>query len=1232
MGFDGGKMFKKYVLALIVLMCGMLASVGFVEPELVDADVFESVSVTQEVDSSEDISNKSFVATVKSGAVFEIKKDMEIENVHVELQAKFPGAVFKVGSGASVTFRNIVVTGEEDISCSRLVQAEANSQVVLDGFESNVNTTYISRNYGEMLIKDFVYTGNTSKGLQNGEGGNSLQNYTYKLTIEHTNITDIFANPNSYIVVNANTKLENEIKISLNGKFTEGSLVVKGDGVYAGCFMDKFKLESKTLDLDYCESDGEINGVSKGDLYLVENGKAKVNRPDWLMPPTEPTVPTPEEPVEPTPVEPVVVEVRVEQDEFEYNGLDRFRDIKVTYEYDEITYDLELEKVEVKNAGEYELNIVFNVKTENYGLITLDKESVIVKIKKKEVFPKLKTSEFVYNGQVPDLEVYFDEVLEGDKIEYTFKRESTVNVGDNYGAIVELKDSENYCIPLDKKSVSYKITKATIDESKIHFEDISKEYDGKEIVFEDKDICDDLIHVEYVTNGKRIVNCGRYIVNISLKLLDKENYTELKKSEYGICVNISKREITPRLKVSSFIYSGLAPSLEIVFINVVEKEEIKYTYIADENVYAGGHEVEVELDYSDPQTSNYILSPIGKTMNYNISKKVVDTSGCKFEDKAIEFGEEVEIKVENLPSEIRVEYKNIPSSKVVGTYDIIAEFKLEDSHNFSLDKESMCMKLDITPKKINVSELRLGDAKGVYTGNMYTIEPPKVEGIKFTPKGKTQFSDVGEHEIIYIISSLNSNYEVVGKNVELKATLKITPADFNISNIEFKDVEIIYDGKEHGIDYSGELPDGLETLACKKYVSVGEHEIVLNFKSTNPNYSTPLPKTATLKISPREVQITLKKDTFVYTGESVTLSCNVSGVLDGDMVAVELDYTKSKNVGEYIASIKSLSHSGYVGNTKTFSYSIVKAKSDISNLNFPSEEIIYSGEKYIPKVYGTIPEYLTYEIVEDKEIRNVGEYEIRVKFKADKNHKTPEDLVAEIKVLPRGIHVYFSDYMDLKYTGEKQRITISVVGILDNEGVVVEYSEPPIEAGNYTCRVTLKENSNYIILGDNTCVFNIYLEQKEVVDADYSISIEGGMFTEDSEVKIQSTTLNKSTKQNLDAMYENLDVCECFKILSESQENEVKFKVSLNTLNLNSAYVLYLVSQTGELTKLDYALDENTLIFNAPTNSTFVLLKEKTQTSKALYLVLISLSALGIAISIVVCVLKKRRPNPDLWD
>lgn len=1354
-------MFKKCVLVLMALVCGMALKVGVYEVRAEGtADIY--------VSSAEEFSNKEYSINSK----IHIEKDIEIENVTINVTSENGGAVFYIEKNANVTLRNIAIKGEY---CGRLVQVEKGSSVVIDGLKSDVETGYIVRNYGEMHVKDLEYTGTSTNGMQNDN----------LLTLEKTNITKIFLNPGGVIMVNKNTKLENEIEINWNkDNFSVNTPIVKGDGVYAGCFIDKFKLGNNSFDLDYSDKDEDANGISKGDLYLVANGQAKTDKPDWLVLPEEeePTEPIPEEKEEtvtPTPVEPTEVEVNVAKDTFEYNGSDHLGDIQASYEYDGNTYTLELEKVEVKDAQEYEVNILFNEESANYDLVKLNKtsikvvvtpkevgirytqsslvytgqeievsasiewlvdgdicnvkltnaqkveakeyeveasidnanykisedsktykfcigkacvniadteikklefgysgkeiklenyttangivlikyivnkeirnggeyevgleyeltnsnytlpqalkQSVKVEVTKRKIVPVLKTSEFVYNGQAPNLEIYFSDVVEGDRVEYTLEREEVVNVGEDYSVKVVLVSNENYCIKTDKEYVNYKITKASIDESKISFSNISKEYDGKEVTFKNENICDGLVLVEYVTNNTSIVNNGTYIVKILLQLLDEDNYTQLKKTEYSISVNISQREIIPSLKEKDYIYSKEAPRLEFVFQNVVEGDEIKYTYIADENVFVGEHEVSVQLDYTDPQTSRYVLSQTYQTLKYNISKKKIDTSACKFEDKKIEYGEDVKIKVENLPSGVKPVYQNIPDSKVVGEYEITARFMLEDTHNFYLDKEYIVMWLIVTPKEIDITGINMADKKCLYDGKIYTIEPPEIEGAKFTPQGETEFSDVGEHKIRYIMSNLNANYKLIGESMELTATLRITPADYDISSIEFSDKEVFYDTNPHSIEYIGHLPEGLEAHLCKSYIDAGSHEITLEFESTNPNYLSPLPMKATLKILQRKIDVLLKEKTFTYTGESIELSCTVNGVLDGDSVEVQLDYAKNIDVGEYMASIKSLSNANYIPSSETLTYNITKAKSDISNLNLPSEEYTYSNKEYIPRVYGTMPGYLSYKIEMDDKIRNVGEYEVRVKFEADKNHEVPDDLVAKIKIKPKEIQIYFSDYMDLKYTGEKQYITVDVSGMLDNEGVVVTYSQPPIEAGNYTCKVTLKENSNYIISGDNTCVFNIYLEQKEVTNEDYTISLEGGIFTADSELKIQSTKLSTTTKQSLDNMYESLDICKCFSILSEAQENEVKINVSLNTLSLNSDYVLYLISPSGELTKLDYELKGNTLIFQAPTNSTFVLLKEKTPTSKTLYIVLLSILSLSLTTTISIAVWKTKK-------
>lgn len=942
----------------------------------------------------------------------------------------------------------------------------------------------------------------------------------------------------------------------------------------------------------------------------------------------------PIEPEESMPVpEPTPVELICTNTSFEYNGIDHFSSIEVKYVYGGETCFLDLQDTEIKNVGKYSIPVIFSDSSSNYGLVELDRDSVEIEVTKRSIEPRLETSEFIYTGSTPKLKVLFTGLIGEDEVKYNLIQDKGTNVLESgYVAKVELDNKDkltsNYTIEQGEELLGYKITKATIDESKISFEDISKVYDTTPIALKNGNILDNLIYVEYVTEEKEIVNSGTYIVSIHLVLLDKINYHELDKTTYQISITIDKREIVPTLKKSEFNFNNSTPNLEIIFKNA-PKESIKYLVTMDKDIFAGEHDAEVILDTKDTNTSNYFISSKNSRLSYKITPALVDTSKASFNDQIIHYGEKIDIKVSNLPEGIRVNYLNVPQEFVVGEYEIIAKFELEDSSNYRLDRASLSMRLTVTAKEVDISNLRLSSKKYVYDGIAHSLDESELvlDGLKATVLGETKYTEVGEYEIAYNLSPSNNNYKLVGKeDLRVSGILKITPADYDISSISFKDRSVVFNNQPHTIEYTGTLPYGLSTLETLQYTDAGSYNIYLEFKNMNPNYFTPASMSATLNITKKEIFVTLKETAFVYTGNKVELEYNVSGVVDGDDVKVELEYVTSIDAKDYVAKITSLSSPNYFTTTNSLYYHISKAPSDISNIRFPSVKFTYTGNVYEPRIHGTMPSYLTYEIYCERKIKNVGVYDVYTKFSADENHVAPEDLHATITVDKKEVQVEFSKYLDLKYNGEIQYIGITVKGMVDKEDVDILYSDTPLEAGNYSCRVSLKANTNYVITGDDTCIFNIYLEKKIRQSKDYTVSIEGGLFETASDLSVHSLSLSKTNKETLLNTCENLETYECFEICSETEKNDVKYELSLNSINLSKGkYTLYHLSETGKLTKLDHQITGNSISFKAPTNSTFILAKEKEPSALPIYLILISILLTLSLLTSLALVFKSRR-------
>lgn len=158
------------------------------------------------------------------------------------------------------------------------------------------------------------------------------------------------------------------------------------------------------------------------------------------------------------------------------------------------------------------------------------------------------------------------------------------------------------------------------------------------------------------------------------------------------------------------------------------------------------------------------------------------------------------------------------------------------------------------------------------------LEFKLVDGTEF--KGAT---NVGKYEVIVSLKD--------GEAESLTVTFEITKATYDLTKVEFKDVIVTFDGKEHELVYNN-VPEGLEVVVegDTKLTNAGSVEATISFVNKNSNYNdVTTTLTATLTIN----KATLTKDLFEalpevgFTGEAH--EPKVNGKL-GDYVLTEKDY------------------------------------------------------------------------------------------------------------------------------------------------------------------------------------------------------------------------------------------------------------------------------------------------------------------------------------------------------
>ena len=137
----------------------------------------------------------------------------------------------------------------------------------------------------------------------------------------------------------------------------------------------------------------------------------------------------------------------------------------------------------------------------------------------------------------------------------------------------------------------------------------------------------------------------------------------------------------------------------------------------------------------------------------------------------------------NIPSNAVVTYIGGNSFVNAGTYDVTAIVSCE---GYVTEKLSTTVKIERA--KFDMSDVKLEGKEIVYDGKPHSIEisgklPDGISSPMYTIDDKeiSGVTDVGEYTVKAIFVNNNPNYEVIP---EMEATLKITPAEYSITEVD----------------------------------------------------------------------------------------------------------------------------------------------------------------------------------------------------------------------------------------------------------------------------------------------------------------------------------------------------------------------------------------------------------------------------------------------------------------
>lgn len=494
----------------------------------------------------------------------------------------------------------------------------------------------------------------------------------------------------------------------------------------------------------------------------------------------------------------------------------------------------------------------------------------------------------------------------------------------------------------------------------------------------------------------------------------------------------------------------------------------------EENSYAKTYAINNGYNY-------YILS--NYTINYNSNSE--------------------DATVENLPSsQIKVEYEDIILSNqtpVRKDYEFLGWSISKDSKEISyLPGGVYNVDSDITLyavwedtrvfEEIDVTEYSFENTTVTYDGTEKSIisvrHNTEVLDVVYDIKPNDGSSllnekaiEVGEYIVTATYSIKPGKAFFFKDNINTKsAILTIEKATYDMSKTIFEDETHEYDGTQKVLEVTGDIPLGVNvSYENNNATDVGEYEVIARFAGDSKNYNEIANMVAMLKITPKEsnIQIT-NKDALsrVYTGEAVEVEYTKSR--EG---TVRIEYYKGEElleniptqVGEYSVKVVLEANKNYLEASDIENFKITKATYDMSNIKFEDKIYEYDGKEKVLEITGELPSGVKVSY-ENNKATDVGEYTAKAIFNHTDllNYNEIPSMTAKLKITPQTgkIEITNKNVLDRVYNGN----AVEVAYTMSREGTVkIEYYEgekllesAPIEVGEYSVKVVLEANTNYL--------------------------------------------------------------------------------------------------------------------------------------------------------------------------
>ncbi len=366
------------------------------------------------------------------------------------------------------------------------------------------------------------------------------------------------------------------------------------------------------------------------------------------------------------------------------------------------------------------------------------------------------------------------------------------------------------------------------------------------------------------------------------------------------------------------------------------------------------------------------------------------------------------------------------------------------------------------PDNLDLSGVKLPGLTVVYDGEVHSLAVTGMRSdsnvtVKYTGNDKT---NAGEHTVT--AKFYYKNLYIDGK--DLTAKLVIRKADYDMYEVAFDGMTVVYDGNEKSIEIpESKLPSGLRaTYTGNGVSSVGTHTVTATFEPDG-NHNTPAAMTATIRIidGPTGLGGVILPDlTEIYSGASKDIS--YSGTLGAGCSFKSYENNSNINAGEYevVAVFETPDGEFSLSSTQT-----IKPKRVFVSVEDKTVE--FDGERHSVELVwqNGMPDFITEVVAPHNNTYVIGEHDVTFSFvlapDAVGNYLFP-DLTAKLTINA-------GDYATEGLVIESVNGTMAVTGYTgDSELVVIPktFSGRPVSLINVGA---FRDNTNieYVYIPDS---------------------------------------------------------------------------------------------------------------------------------------------------------------------